>query len=220
MAGGLANEYSDVGIPFYLQIRKRIEKAVTGFLDHGFLTQMDEEVMLSTGQQPELNEVFSTVYEELKRIAASIRRKQYGAALNTTTLVHEAWIKLRRSPSFQFTSDAHFKAIAATAMRQILFDAARRNEARKRGGAGAVILVELDEAVGIKASRNEEVIALEMTLRKLAEMNMRQARVVECRFYGSMTVEETAEALGISESVVERDWRAAKAWLSSMIDPR
>lgn len=176
-------------------------------------------MMLSGDPQPVLNEVFSLVYEELKRIAASVRRKQFGAPLNTTTLVHEAWLKLRGSPSLCFESEAHFKAITATAIRQILLDAARRNDARKRGGAGAAVLVTLDESVGIKPARDEEIIALDIALCELSEMNARQAQVVECRFYGSMTVAETAKALDISESAVERDWRTAKAWLASVLAP-
>jgi RNA polymerase sigma factor (TIGR02999 family) len=168
----------------------------------------------------DLNEVFSLVYEELKRLAHFIRRGQAESTLNTTALVHEAWLKLQASKSLQYQSEAHFKWIAARAIRQILLDAARRREARKRGGAGEAILVTLDASVGIKPTCDEEIIAVESALRKLEEMSPRQAHVVECRFYGSMTVEQTAEALGVSTSVVERDWRAAKAWLGSMLQPR
>jgi RNA polymerase sigma factor, TIGR02999 family len=175
--------------------------------------------MLEGQQQAELNEIFSLVYEELKRIAASIRRSQLNPYLNTTTLVHEAWLKLQNSPSLRFQSDAHFKAIAAKAMRQILVDAARRREARKRGGAGEAILITLDSSVGIKPSCDEEILALEEALHKLEEMSPRQAKVVECRFFGSMSVDQTAEALDVSASVVERDWRAAKAWLGAMLAP-
>lgn len=167
----------------------------------------------------DMNEVFSLVYEELKRLASYIRRSQPGATLNTTGLVHEAWLKLQNSSSLQFESDAHFKAIAAKAMRQILVDAARRREARKRGGAGEAILVTLDASVGIKPTCDEEIIALETALRRLEEMSPRQAKVIECRYFGTMTVEQTAEALGVSASVIERDWRAAKAWLASVLAP-
>lgn len=176
--------------------------------------------MPATRDHSELNDVLSLVYEELKRLASYIRRSQPGATLNTTGLVHEAWLKLQNSSSLQFESEAHFKAIAARAMRQILVDAARRREARKRGGAGEAILVTLDASVGVKPTCDEDVIALETTLHKLKEMNPRQAQVVECRFFGSMSVEETAKALGISKSVVERDWRAARAWLASVLTPK
>lgn len=170
-------------------------------------------------RKQELNEVFSLVYEELKRLTHFIRRGNPGVTLSTTALVHEAWLKLQASKSLQFESEAHFKWIAARAVRQILLDAARRREAKKRGGAGEAILVTLDASVGIKPACDEEIIALETALNKLAELSPRQAKVVECRFFGSMTVEQTAEALGVSTSVVERDWRAAKAWLSSVLNP-
>ncbi len=170
----------------------------------------------------ELNEVFSLVYEELKRLASYIRRNHAGDhhTLNTTGLVHEAWIKLQSSPSLQFESDAHFKAIAATAMRQILVDAARRRNAMKRGGGGEAILVTLDASIGIKPTCDEDIIALDSALRKLEEMDQRQAKVVECRYFGSMTVEETAKALSISASAVERDWRAARAWLGAVLSSK
>lgn len=166
-----------------------------------------------TEQHPELNEVFSLVYEELKRLASYIRRGHGETTLNTTGLVHEAWLKLQNSHALRFESEAHFKAIAAKAMKQILVDAARRREARKRGGAGEVILVTFDDSMGIKPTRDEEILALDEAIRKLTEMNRRQADVVEYRFFGSMSVEDTAKVLGVSESVVERDWRAARAWL-------
>ncbi len=169
--------------------------------------------------QDALNDVFSLVYEELKRLASYIRRGQPDATFNTTALVHEAWLKLQKSSSLQFKSEVHFKAIAAKAMRQILLDAARRREARKRGGAGEAILVTLDDSVGIKPACDEEIIALDMAMNELKLMDPRQVLVVECRFFGSMTVEETADALGVSASVVERDWRAAKAWLSAVLKP-
>jgi len=182
-----------------------------------------QEIQTAGAREPvrernkDMNEVFSLVYEELKQLASYIRRSHPGATLNTTGLVHEAWLKLQNSPSLQFESDAHFKAIAAKAMRQILVDAARRREARKRGGAGEAILVTLDASVGIKPTCDEEIIALESALHKLEEMSPRQAKVVECRFFGSMTVDQTAEVLSVSASVVERDWRAAKAWLGTVL---
>lgn len=170
-------------------------------------------------QRAELDEVFSLVYEELRRLASYIRRGQSGATLCTTALVHETWLKLRSSHSLRFQSEAHFKAIAAKAMRQILVDAARRRAARKRGGAGEAILIELDASLGIKPTSDAEIIALETALHKLEEMSPRQAMVVECRFFGSMNVGETAEALDVSTASVERDWRAARAWLVSVLTP-
>ena len=170
-------------------------------------------------EEQDLNEVFSLVYEELKRLGSYIRRGQQGATLNTTALVHEAWIKLKASKSLEFKSEAHFKHIAAKAMRQILVDAARRRDARKRGGAGEAIMVPLDFTIGVRPTTGAEIIALETALHKLEQMSPRQLNVIECRFYGSMTVEQTAEALEISTASVERDWRTARAWLAAVLEP-
>jgi RNA polymerase sigma factor (TIGR02999 family) len=168
--------------------------------------------------QPELNDVFVLVYEELRRIAHRIRKSSGPTTLNTTALVHEAWLKLRKSPSLKFNSDAHLKAIAAAAMRQILRDSARRRRAGKRGGAGEAIVTELDNLPGVKMVSNEDVLALEIALEKLAAMDARKAKVVECRFYGSMTTVEIAHVIGVSNTTIEGDWRAAKAWLSVELD--
>ncbi len=176
--------------------------------------------MFAQGQQEDLNEVFSVVYEELKRIAAAVRRSQPGASLNTTALVHEAWLKLQKADGLRYESHGHLKAITARAMRQILLDNARRSMAGKRGGAGETILVSLDEATVSQPAPEVDLIALEMALCRLAGMNQRQADVVQCRFYGSMTVGETAEALGISEASAERDWRFARAWLATELRSR
>lgn len=104
-------------------------------------------------------------------------------------------------------------------MRQVLVDAARRRIAHKRGGAGEAIFVTLDESAGHAASSDGELIGLDLALDRLAQMNSRQAQVVECRFFGGLEVSEAASMLGVSESVVERDWRAAKAWLAVTLGP-
>jgi RNA polymerase sigma factor (TIGR02999 family) len=166
-----------------------------------------------------LDEVFSLVYEELRRLAASVRRSDPGANVSSTTLVHEAWLKLRDSPHLAETSVAHFKAIAARAMRQVLVDSARRRIAQKRGGKDEAIQVTLDESAGQVASCDAELIGLDRALDRLAQMNSRQAQVVECRFFGGLNVVEAASLLRVSESVIERDWRAAKAWLASALRP-
>jgi RNA polymerase sigma factor (TIGR02999 family) len=165
-----------------------------------------------------LDDVFSLVYEELRRLASSMRRKEPNITISSTALVHEAWIKLKGSPHLAATSVPHFKAIAAKAMRQVLVDEARRRHARKRG-AGEAILVTLDDSAEQIASCDAELLALESALEQLAQMNVRQAQLVECRFFGGMNVVETAELLGVSESAIERDWRAAKAWLAGRIRP-
>lgn len=165
-----------------------------------------------------LDDVFSLVYEELRRLASHIRRKEWNATITSTALVHEAWMKLKDSPQLAETSVPHFKAIAAKAIRQVLVDEARRRHARKRGGVGTVF-VTLDESAERIVSSDEELLALESALDQLAQMNTRQAQMVECRFFGGLNVAETAEFLGVSASAVERDWRAARAWLATRIRP-
>jgi RNA polymerase sigma factor (TIGR02999 family) len=159
-----------------------------------------------------VDELFSLAYEELRRLAASVKRGDRSATLSPTALVHEAWIKLANSPQLATTSPLHFKRIAARAMRQVLVDAARRRKAEKRGaGAG---LVTFDESLSEAASTAEEVIALDAALDQLAQLSPRQASMVESRFFGGLDVKETAELLNVSEATVLRDWRAAKAWLA------
>jgi len=165
-----------------------------------------------------LDEVFSLVYEELRRLASFVRRSDGSVTLNSTALVHEAWLKLKDSPHLAETSPPHFKAIAAKAMRHVLVDAARRRNAQKRS-AGEAAPAALHSSNADIASSDFEMLALDAALEKLAALNARQARVVECRFFGGLSVSETAALLQVSESVVERDWRAAKAWLGSGIQP-
>jgi len=166
-----------------------------------------------------LDEVFSLVYEELRRLASSVRRNDPSLTVNSTALVHETWLKLKDSPHLASTSIPHFKAIAARAMRQVLVDAARKRIAQKRGGGVDVMFVALDDSAEAAASCDAELLGLDLALEELAELNSRQARVVECRFFGGLNVSEAASLLGVSESVIERDWRAAKAWLAGAIRP-
>jgi RNA polymerase sigma factor (TIGR02999 family) len=177
------------------------------------------ETCLRQEDQGARNELFSMVYEELRRLASFVRKNEVNATINSTALVHEAWMKLQGSPHLAATSPTHFKGIATRAMRQILVDEARRRGARKRGGAGEVSFVSLGDAIDEAASWPEEVLALDMALEELASFSPRQAQVVESRFFGGMDVAETAALLGVSESAVERDWRAARAWLAGRICP-
>jgi len=164
-----------------------------------------------------LDHVFSLVYEELRRLASFVRKREPNITLNSTALVHEAWMKLKDSPHLAATSLPHFKAIAARAMRQVLVDEARRRHSQKRGGE--IVLVALEGTDEPTVSSSAEFLALESALEQLAEMNARQAQMVECRFFGGLNVAETAEVLGVSESAIERDWRAARAWLASTLRP-
>lgn len=162
---------------------------------------------------PSLDYWFSVAYEELKRLASSVRRGDPSATLNPTALVNEAWLKLAGSPDLRFESRLHFKRVAARAMRQILVEAARRRLARKRGGR-AVHLVTFDDAMDEPVASAEQVLALDAALESLARIAPRQARMVESRFFGGFDVTETAALLEVSEATVLRDWRAARAWLA------
>ncbi len=160
-----------------------------------------------------LDHLFSTTYEELRRLASSVRRDDPSASLNPTALVNEAWIKLAGSPDLAVTSRLHFKRIAARAMRQVLVEAARRRNAHKRGG-GTGVTVTFDESLGAPASFGEDLLALEAALEQLGRMHPRQALMVEGRFFGGLDLTETAALLEVSEATILRDWRAAKAWLA------
>jgi RNA polymerase sigma factor (TIGR02999 family) len=160
--------------------------------------------------------VFSLVYEELRRLASAVRMNDKSITLNSTALVHDAWIKLRSSPHLAKKDVLHFKAIAARAMRQVLVDAARKRLASKRG-AGELTFVQLSEFVAHAITSDRELLSLNSALDQLEQLNSRQARVVECRFFGGLNVTEAAGILGVSESVIERDWRAARAWLANTI---
>jgi RNA polymerase sigma factor (TIGR02999 family) len=159
-----------------------------------------------------LDQLFSLAYEELRRLAAAVRRDDPSATLNPTALVHEAWIRLAGSPGFAPESHLHFKRIAARAMRQVLVDAARRRNAQKRGSGAAFVSFEESEHRG--PSSADDVLALDDALERLTRVSPRQAAMVESRFFGGLDVKETAEMLEISQATVLRDWRAAKAWLA------
>ena len=159
----------------------------------------------------ELDDRFSAAYEELRRLAASVRRDDPSATMNPTALVNEAWLKLAGSPGLAHTSPLHFKRIAARAMRQVLVESARRRQAGKRGSG--VVPVTLDESLD-GMSAGADVLALDAELERLAALNPRQATVVESRFFGGLEMREIAELLGVSEATVLRDWRAARAWLA------
>lgn len=160
-----------------------------------------------------LDQLFSLTYEELRRLAATVKRGDPSNTLNPTALVNEAWLKLGKSPGVSAESPLHFKRIAARAMRQLLIEAARRRNAHKRGGAGEAIFVTFDDSFGGAATSEQELLALDQALSELARVEPRQAAVVESRFFGGLEISEIASLLGVSEATVLRDWRAAKAWL-------
>jgi RNA polymerase sigma factor (TIGR02999 family) len=161
-----------------------------------------------------LDAYYTAAYEELRRLASIVGRQGQRVPLNPTTLVHEAWIKLAKSPEFASESSLHFKRIAARAMRQVLVEAARRRDARKRSGPADALLLEFDdEAFGVSTASH--LVELDEALTELARVSARQAQVVEARFFGGLTAAEIAEALGVSEVTVMRDWRVARAWLTA-----
>ncbi len=160
-----------------------------------------------------LDQLFSVTYEELRRLASSVKRGDPSATLSPTALVNEAWLKLSKSPRFTSASRLHFKRIAARAMRQLLIEAARRRHANKRGG-GADVTITFDDSFDEKPTSGQDLLALDSALEELARMNPRQAMMVESRFFGGLDIAETAELLEVSEATILRDWRAAKAWLA------
>lgn len=161
------------------------------------------------GDEAAFQEVYARLYDELRLLARHVRRRQSAATLNTTALVHEAYIKLVPGQGLAVRDRAHFLRIAARAMRQVLVDAARRRLTRERkrprlqaeGAASAAVF-------------SADVLSLDDALRSLEAASPRQARVVECRFFAGLSVEETAVALDVSAPTVKRDWRVARAWLA------
>lgn len=165
------------------------------------------------GEGADVDERFARIYGELKRLARRLRSGKSAETLNTTALVHEAYVKLASSATLAVRDRAHFFAIAARAMRQILVDAARRRAAQKRG-AGEAALVTFDESLFVRPVRPLQMLALDEALARLESHDLRSARVVEYRIFGGLSAEETATVLGVSRPTVDRDWRTARAWLA------
>jgi RNA polymerase sigma factor (TIGR02999 family) len=159
-----------------------------------------------------LDDLFSLTYEELRRLASSVKRGDRSNTLNPTALVNEAWLKLAGSPGVAAASPLHFKRVAARAMRQLLVEAARRRNSGKRGGAESPVIT-FDESLHTALTTNQDLLGLNAALDELADLEPRQATIVESRFFGGFETAEIAELLGISEATILRDWRAAKAWL-------
>lgn len=163
------------------------------------------------GDRAALDEVFARVYREIRNIAsAQLRRVGAQPTLGTTAIVHEAYLKLARADDIPWQDRAHFYAVAATAMRQILLNHARHHLAAKRGGARPVPLSSVDAPIDAKA---EELVGLGAALARLAELDERLARVVDLRFFAGLSVEETANVLGVTDRTIKRDWQAARAFL-------
>jgi len=164
------------------------------------------------GDQQAASQLVPLVYSELRQMAARyMRRERVDHTLQTTALVHEAYLKLVEQTHAGWKSRAHFFAVAAQVMRHILIDHARGHLREKRGGGQPVI--QLDEGLVFSPEQSSELLQVDAALRRLAELDPRQGKIVELRFFGGLTVEETAAVLGISPKTVKRDWSVAKAWL-------
>ncbi|WP_456425526.1 sigma-70 family RNA polymerase sigma factor [Rhodocaloribacter sp.] len=168
---------------------------------------------LAGGNRAVVDALMPRVYEELRRLAhRQLRGERAGHTLQTTALVHEAYLKLVDQRQVAWQNRAHFFAIAALAMRRILINYAKRRMADKRGGGQVVATFE--EEMAPRETRAAELLALDEALVRLEALNERQSRVVTYRFFGGLTQEEIAEVIGVSVVTVRRDWRLARAWLS------
>ncbi len=166
----------------------------------------------SKGDNAALDELYQIVYNELHRLAHRyMSRENAGHTLQTTALVNEAYLRLADAKDMNWQDRAHFFAVSANVMRRILIDEARARRAERRGGDNLTIA--LDEALDIERGADINLIALDLALRGLSKINHRQSQVVELRYFGGLSVDETAEVLKVSADTVMRDWRFAKAWL-------
>ena len=171
----------------------------------------------SAGNREALDKLLPLVYEELRRLAHSyLARERPDHTLQTTALVHEAYVKLSDQRSVNWENRAQFFAISAQAMRRILLDNARRHTAAKRGSGGQRVSLEEVATLSSNAA-NESLIALDEALQRLATIDAEQSKIIELRYFGGLTIEETAQVLQISPSTVQREWTIARAWLYKAI---
>ena len=170
-------------------------------------------------ERQSLDSLLPVVYQELRRLAAGyIRHEKPGQTLQPTALVHEAYLRLMKDRPDRWQNKAHFCAIAAHSMRQILIERARARNAQKRWGEKARITLEEELVQG--GERSVDLLALDEAIERLAALDPEQARIVELRFFGGLTVEETADALDISPATVKRHWTVARAWLARELEGR
>lgn len=173
--------------------------------------------MSERARDPAIDGLIDDVYAELRRVADGYVRRERAKSVQATELVHEAYLRLAREKPVQWQNRAHFVAIAAIAMRRLLVERARRRGASKRGGGQAPVT--LDEGLLAAAPQSQvDIVMLDRALSKLAGLDPQQARIVELRYFGGLSVEETAEALAISPATVKRHWTVAKAWLLREIE--
>jgi RNA polymerase sigma factor (TIGR02999 family) len=166
----------------------------------------------SSGNQQALEELVPLIYKELRQLAHNfLYRERSGHTLQTTALVHEAYLKLIDQRDARWQNRAHFFAIAAQAMRRILIDSARKHAAAKRGGPREKL--SLDEAADISLEPDSNLLELDEALNELAKIDPQQSRIVELRYFGGLTIEETADVMSVSPATVKREWTMARAWL-------
>ncbi len=181
----------------------------------GQITRLLREA--ESGDQEKVDLLVEALYGELRRLAASyLRRERTGHTLQPTALVNEAYLRLVEQDGTEWKNRGHFFAIAAQAMRRVLVDHARRTHAVKRGGP--LPRLSLEQAIVYSREQAGELVALDELMQRLARIDPQQAQIVELRVFGGLTVEEAAEALGISPATVKRDWAMAKAWLAREMD--
>ena len=173
---------------------------------------------LESGDGGAVIELMPLVYDELRRLARRYVRQERAASVQATDLVHEAYLRLARDRPRRWQGRTHFLAIAAIGMRRVLVERARARGARKRGGDR--VQVTLDDALVAAPGTTVDLLAIDRALSALAALDARQARIVELRFFAGMTVEEAAEATGVSPATVKRDWTLARAWLQRELATR
>jgi len=170
------------------------------------------------GDETARDQLMSVVYSELHRLAHHYMKREWpNHTLQTSALVNEAFLKLVDQRNVQWQNRVHFYAIAAQMMRRILVDYARKRRYAKRGGGA--LEISLDEALMVSDERSTEVVAVHEALERLVEFDQRKSQIVELRFFGGLSIDETAEVIGVSPGTVMRDWTLAKAWLRREISP-
>jgi RNA polymerase sigma-70 factor, ECF subfamily len=172
---------------------------------------------MGTGDIRQTDQLVDETYDHMKRLAASyLQMESATVSLSPTVLVHEAYVKLSKQVSDKYQSRGHFLALAATMMRRILVDHARARHRIKRGGE--MVRVVFDEDLTITTSRDGDILALNEILEELQKLDERQAKIVEMRFFGGMTVPEVADVLGLSTRTIENEWKMCRAWLRKSLE--
>ena len=175
-------------------------------------------IQLTAGNRAVMDQLLPLVYDEMRRLAANyLRHERADHTLQPTALVHEAYLRLVDQTQVRWQNRTHFFGIAAQMMRRILVDHARKSGAEKRGGEFHKLALDDNENIDVSDGRAAELIALDEALKRLEELDEQKSRIVELRYFGGLSVEETAEVLGVSAPTVKRQWRLAKAWLYGQV---